>query len=75
MVSGTAALIWLYYPKLTVQEVKKIILESGVFIDQKVIKPGTKDEMVSFSELCKTGKVLNTYNAMKMAEEISKHKK
>jgi cell wall-associated protease len=75
MVSGTAALIWLYYPNLTVQEVKKIILESGVTIDKMVVKPGTKNEMVHFSELCKTGKVLNTYNAMKMAEEMSKKKK
>ncbi|EDO25838.1 predicted protein, partial [Nematostella vectensis] len=69
MVSGTAALIWLYYPNLTVQEVKNIILESGVTIDKMVVKPGTKNEMVHFSELCKTGKVLNTYNAMKMAAE------
>jgi cell wall-associated protease len=75
MVSGTAALIWLYYPKLTVHEVKNIILESGVTIDKMVIKPGTKDEMVPFSELSKTGKILNTYNAMKMAEEVSKKKK
>jgi cell wall-associated protease len=75
MVSGTAALIWLYYPNLTVQEVKNIILESGVTIDKKVIKPGTKNETVHFSELCKTGKVLNTYNAMKMAEQMSKKKK
>ena len=72
--SGTAALIWLYYPNLTVQEVKKIILESGITIDKKVVKPGTKNEMVPFSELCKSGKILNTYNAMKMAEEISSKK-
>ncbi|CAM3927635.1 MULTISPECIES: S8 family serine peptidase [Flavobacterium] len=75
MVSGTAALIWLYYPNLTVQEVKNIILESGVTIDKMVIKPGTENEMVHFSELCKTGRVLNTYNAMKMAAEVSKKKK
>jgi subtilisin family serine protease len=74
MVSGTAALIWLYYPKLTVQELKNIILESGVTIDKKVIKPGTDNELVPFSELCKSGKILNTYNAMKMAEKISKGK-
>ena len=53
MVSGTAALIWLYYPKLTVHEVKNIILESGVTIDKMVVKPGTKDQMVPFSDLCK----------------------
>ncbi|WP_396161046.1 S8 family serine peptidase [Flavobacterium sp.] len=75
MVSGTAALIWLYYPNLSVQEVKLIILESGVAIDKKVIKPGTKDEMVSFSELCKSGKILNTYNAMQMAKQMSRKKK
>ncbi|VXB14526.1 Peptidase S8 [Flavobacterium sp. 9AF] len=75
MVSGTAALIWLYYPNLTVQEVKKIILESGVTIDKMVVKPGTENELVHFSELCKSGKILNTYNAMKMAEEMSKKKK
>jgi cell wall-associated protease len=74
MVSGTAALIWLYYPELTVQEVKKIILESGVTIDKRVVKPGLANEMVHFSELCKSGKILNTYNAMKMAEKISKEK-
>ncbi len=75
MVSGTVALIWLYYPNLTVQEVKKCILESGTTIDKNVIKPGTQAEMVHFSELCKSGKTLNTYNAMKMAEAISKLKK
>lgn len=74
MVSGTAALIWLYYPKLTVKQVKEIILESGVIIDKMVIKPGTKDEMIHFSELCKTGKVLNAYNAMQLAKKVSQQK-
>jgi cell wall-associated protease len=74
MVSGTAALIWLYYPKLTVQQVKQIILESGTPYDLEVIVPGTKDKKVKFSELSKTGKVLNVYNAMQMAKEMSKKK-
>jgi cell wall-associated protease len=74
MVSGTAALIWLYYPKLTVQEVKQIILESGTSHDIEVIVPGTKDKKVKFSELSKSGKVLNVYNAMQMAKEMSKTK-
>ena len=74
MVSGTAALIWLYYPNLTVHQVKNIILESGITIDKMVVKPGTKEEMVPFSDLCKTGKVLNTYNAMQLAKKISKQK-
>ncbi|MFC4818513.1 S8 family peptidase [Flavobacterium sp. GCM10023249] len=72
MVSGTAALLWLYYPKLTVQDVKHIILESGTSYDIEVIVPGTKDKKVKFSELSKTGKVLNVYNAMQMAKEMNK---
>ena len=75
MVSGTAALIRLYYPNLTAQEIKTCILESGIPVLHKVIKPGTRDEMVSFSELCKSGKILNTYNAMEMAKQMSKKKK
>ena len=75
MVSGTAALIWLYYPKLTASQVKQIILDSGTAYDMEVIVPGTKDKKVKFSELSKSGKVLNVYNAMKMAKEMSRSKK
>jgi subtilisin family serine protease len=75
MVSGTAALIWSYYPKLTVQELKQIILESGTAYDIEVIVSGTKDKKVPFSELSKSGKVLNVYNAMQMAEKMSKKKR
>lgn len=75
MVSGTAALIWLYYPNFTVQEVKQIILESGTSYDIEVLVPGGEGKKTKFSELSKSGKVLNVYNAMKMAKEMSKKKK
>lgn len=75
MVSGAAALLWLYYPKLTVQEVKQIILESGTSYDIEVLVPGGEGKKTKFSELSKSGKVLNVYNAMKMAKEMSKKKK
>jgi cell wall-associated protease len=74
MVSGTAALIWLYYPKLTAKQVKDIILESSVKYDLEVIVPGTTDKKVKFSELSKSGGVLNVYNAMQLAEKVSQHK-
>ncbi|MCV9930457.1 S8 family peptidase [Flavobacterium sp. LS1R49] len=75
MVSGTAALIWSYYPNLTVQEVKQIIMDSGTAYDLEVIVPGTKDKKVPFSELSKSGKVLNVYNAMQLTEKVSKKKR
>ncbi|MCD0470433.1 S8 family serine peptidase [Flavobacterium sp. JAS] len=75
MVCGTAALIRSYYPNLTVTQVKQIILDSGTSYNLDVILPGTKDKKVPFSELSKSGKVLNVYNAMQLAEKVSKKKK
>lgn len=75
MVSGTAALIWSYYPKLTAKEVKQIILESGTAYDMDVLIPGGEGKKAKFSELSKSGKVLNVYNAMQLAEKVSKKKR
>ena len=75
MVSGTAALIWSYYPNFTASEIKQIILDSGTPYNLEVIVPGTKDKKVLFSELSKSGKVLNVYNAMQLAEKVNKKRK
>ena len=72
--SGVAALIRSYYPKLTAAAVKEIILQSGVAYDIEVEvtqEDGTKT-MLPFSELSKSGKVVNAYNALLMAEEMAK---
>jgi subtilisin family serine protease len=75
MVSGTAALIWQYYPNLKVTQVKQIILDSGTSYNLEVIVPGTKDKKVPFADLSKSGKVLNVYNAMQLAEKVSKQQR
>jgi len=75
MVCGTAALIWTYYPKLTVKEVKQIILDSGTPYNIEVNIPGVTDKKIAFSELSKSGKVLNVYNALQLAEKVNKLKK
>ncbi len=79
--AGVAALIRSYYPKLSASQVKHIIMNSGTKIDLEVIKPGSqsrenpKGEIVSFSELSVTGRVVNAYNALKMADNIVNGKK
>lgn len=75
MVSGTAALIWSHYPTLNASQVKQIIMDSGTTYDLEVNVPGTEGKKVPFSELSKSGKVLNVYNAMQLAEKVSKNKK
>ena len=50
-------------------------MDSGTAYDLEVIVPGTEDKKVPFSELSKSGKVLNVYNAMQIADKVSKQKK
>jgi subtilisin family serine protease len=72
VVSGLAALIMAYYPNLTGADVRKIILQSASrHTDQKVTKPGTDGEKVTFGSLSATGGIVNAYEALKMAEEMS----
>ena len=65
VVAGLAALIRSYYPKLTALQVKEIILNSVVKVYHEVIIP--QKGKVQFSELCKSGGIVNAYNALKMA--------
>ncbi len=73
---GVAAVLKSYYPTLTPQQIKKILIKSSIktYKSEKVIKPGTKDEMVKFSSLGKNGGVVNLYEAVKMAEKFTKMK-
>ena len=74
--AGVAALIRSYYPALTAKQVKHIIMNSGTKIDLEVIKPGSfsqanpKGIKVSFSDLSVTGRIVNAYNAIKMADRM-----
>lgn len=71
-VAGVAALIRSYYPKLTAAQVKHILMESGVAIDKDVIVGGNPNDVRPFKELSKTGKIVNAYNAILMANEMDK---
>lgn len=68
--AGVATLIREYYPNLKAAQVKQIIMQSGtplnldVLVDEKRIK-------IPFAEASVSGKIVNAYNALKMAEEMS----
>ncbi len=74
IVSGVAALIRSYYPSLSAAQVKTILMESGTSydIDVEIKQEDGTQKMVPFAELSKSGKVVNAYNALLMAEEMSK---
>ena len=71
VVAGVAAIIRSYFPKLSARQVKSILMESVVPLNQKVGKPGDSDTLVPFSQLSVSGGVIN---AVKAAEKASKTK-
>ncbi|MGO4905477.1 S8 family peptidase [Flavobacterium sp. W20_MBD1_R3] len=71
-VAGVAALIRSYYPKLSAQQVKHILMDSGIAISAEVIVGGKANDTRSFTTLSKSGKIVNAYNALLMAEKMSK---
>lgn len=70
-VAGIVALIRSYYPSLTASQVKKVIMDSGIEYNGDVILPGTETEKVPFKDLSVSGKIVNAYNALKMAEKLA----
>jgi subtilisin family serine protease len=75
VVSGLAALLLDYYPNLTASDLKKIIMASvSNHGDQMVLKPGSDSDKVPFGSLSMSGGIVNAYNALKMAEQVSNGK-
>ncbi|WP_177761778.1 S8 family serine peptidase [Flavobacterium sp. I3-2] len=73
-VAGVAALIRSYYPNLTANQVKQIIMDSGVTVNQEVIVSGNKDDKREFEKISTSGKFVNAYNALILADKVSRGK-
>jgi len=71
-VAGVAALIRSYYPTLTAPQVKQILMDSGIPTNIEVVLAGEKANKRSFSKVSKSGKMVNAYNALLMAEKMAK---
>jgi len=71
--AGVAALVRSYYPQLSASQVKHIIMNSGTKLNMKVFKPtsrGKEPELVDFSTLSVTGRIVNAYNALVLADRM-----
>jgi len=71
--AGVAALVRSYYPNLKAAQVKEILMKSGTPITLEV-KVGETEIKKPFSEASVSGRIVNAYNALKMAEQLSKQK-
>lgn len=76
VVSGLAALLRAYYPQLSAQEVKDIIMKSVTKVDQKVkIKKDGSTKKVYLDEISVSGGIVNAYNAIVEANNYINKKK
>ncbi len=67
--AGIAALLISYYPDLSAEQIKQVILDSTVKFDKlKVNRPGEEGKLVNFDSLSATGGVVNAYEAAKLAD-------
>ena len=74
--TGVSALLLSYFPNLTAEQVRDIILKSTVkYKDFKVNKPSEgetkKTAMVPFEDLSVTGGIVNAYEAIRLAETMA----
>jgi len=71
-IAGLAALLFSQYPSLSAAQVKKIILKSGLPIKAKVILGGEASKSANLKDISTSGKIANAYNALIMANQVSK---
>lgn len=70
-VAGVAAMIRSYYPSLSAAQVKQILMDSGLSINTQVVLGGESSNTESFSNISKSGKMVNMYNALIMADKMA----
>ena len=72
-VAGVAAVLRAYFPLLSAKQVKQIIMESGNDTATNVsLGDDTKN---TFRNISKSGKMVNLYNAVIMADRLGRHYK
>ena len=69
-VAGVAAVLRSLFPKLSAEQVKDAIVNSGLTTDMEVIVGGDAEDMRPFNTLSKSGKMVNLYNAIIYASKL-----
>jgi cell wall-associated protease len=70
--AGVAALVRSYYPKLSAKQVKQILMDSGTPLPSSV-ELGENNDKKPAADTSKSGKMINAYNALILADALSKN--
>ncbi|MEP6711232.1 MAG: S8 family serine peptidase, partial [Ferruginibacter sp.] len=76
VVAGIAALLKSYFPSLKAKQIKEILMKSVYKPDVMVAPPlasGIQNKM-RFSKMSKSGGIVNAYNAVKLADKMTRKK-
>lgn len=73
-VAGVAALVWSQYPDLKASQVKHIIMKSGLAVKTPVILSGDPAKTGTLANASTTGTIVNAYNALILANQVSNGK-
>ncbi len=71
VVTGVAAILRSYFPHLTSEQVRQILIRSAYRVDKKTVLPGS-DRKVRWRRLCMAKGIVNAYNAVLLAERTSR---
>ncbi|MCW5519910.1 S8 family serine peptidase [Aureitalea sp. L0-47] len=71
-VAGVAATIRSYYPNLSAAQVKEVIMNSGLTSKSPVVLGGDSSNQENFGDISKSGKMVNMYNALILADKMSR---
>ena len=75
VVSKTAAILKSYFPHLRASQLKDILLKTGIEYNLSVQMKDSLDQkiVIPFNELSKSGKIVNLYNALQLAEVLTEN--
>ena len=74
VVAGVAAVLRSYFPDLSAKQVKGILMDSVVPLNQKVKTPGDPSAVVPFKNLSQSGGVVNVWSAVAKAQKVKPKK-
>ncbi|MEO6961082.1 MAG: S8 family peptidase [Puia sp.] len=70
VVSGVAALLLEYYPRLSARQLKYVLVHSVMKLPDAKVKLASSGKIVDFGSLSSAGGIVNAYNALKLAATL-----
>jgi cell wall-associated protease len=75
VVTGIAALIMEYYPRLSARQVKEVLTKSVMKFPGLMVKSPVNGKLIDFSGLSRSGGIVNAYNALQLAATLKGERK